>query len=149
MHTTRLISPAEVPLMAPAAKQFFEEFGLSGTFNKISFTVGWTSLVRHGGGFVIACFNESGGIDGAIGMAMNVDIATGDKICVEMFYYVTPSLRGHGLRLLGLAEEEAVRHRCKRIWMIHLENERAEGMKKIYERKGFALKEHLYMKELQ
>jgi GNAT superfamily N-acetyltransferase len=142
------VQPEDVARLVPAARSFFEECKLPGEFNRDTFVLGWMRLLKQDAGLIFA-LEENSKILGAVGAVINLDLNTGDRIAVEMFYYVLPETRGHALRLLGILEDAARGRGCKRCWMLHLEDGRAERMQKFYERRGYALKEHLYMKELR
>lgn len=142
------IEPHDVPSLVHGAKMFFDEFNLPGEFNKESFILSWQKLLRMESGIILALCKPDGKVMAAIGSVVNFDFNTGEKIAVEMFYYALPDARGKALRLLPAIEEAAKGRGCKRNWMLCLENERADGMKKFYERGGYVPKERLFMKEL-
>lgn len=142
------IEAHDVPALAPLGQRFFDEFNLPGQFSKEKFVLGWQRLIRSGSGVVLALTTPDGRILATIGCAVSDDLNTGDRMAVEMFFYALPEARGHSIKLLPAMEEAARGRGCKRIWMIHLENDRSEGMKKLYERKGYRPQEHLYTKEL-
>jgi GNAT superfamily N-acetyltransferase len=145
----RQVEPVDVAGMVPAARSFFRENQLPGEFNAETFTLGWMGLIKAGCGFAFTLVDERGDIKGGIGAVVNTDLNTGDKIAVEMFYYAMPEVRGNGLRLLPIIEDAARARGCKRFWMIHLEDGRSERMERFYGKRGYELKEHLYMKDLR
>jgi GNAT superfamily N-acetyltransferase len=142
------IEPHDVPSLVAGGKLFFDEFKLPGEFNKESFVINWQRLIRSESGIVLALVDPIGKVHGAIGSVVNLDLNTGDRIAVEMFYYAFPTARGKASNLLKAMEEAARGRGCKRVWMICLENDRVEGMVKFYERGGYVPKERLFMKEL-
>lgn len=68
------------------------------------------------------------------------------KMAIELGWYVDPALRGEGIgrQLIDLFEEWAKMKNCDLITMISIDDEVGE----YYKKRGYALYERTYMKEL-
>lgn len=145
--TIRLLQPNEVPNLVPLGELFFAEARQGGKWNPQHFVVSWTRGIQSGL-FYCVVLEEGDRLIGAFGGVVSACTNTGDLIAAETFYYALPEARGKALGLFSAFEEEARRRGVKRIWMIHLEHLNPERMARWYERKGYSLKERLYMKDL-
>ena len=140
----RLISAAEVPLLLPQAREFFKEGQIQGTLNEPHFIQALTQQMQAGRMFVLA---EGSPFRGAISGAMFEDLATGEPCCMEYFWYVDRNERGTlGVRLLASFEEQAVLRGARRILMMHHVSEQTEKFKHIYERRGYTLREQVFVR---
>ncbi len=144
----RNLTASDVPAMIPLGIAFFEYAKLPGVFNVGRFSDVWTKLLESGSGLVVGYFDPSGVLRGGAGIYVTPDSLTTDTIAYEAFFYIDPAHRGRGVALLHQLETEARNAGAKRLWMVHLENEHANAMQRYYERQGFTLREHLYMKVL-
>ena len=72
------------------------------------------------------------------------------QVAQELWWWLTPSARGSGLgkAMLKAMELWAKNKNAKALFMIALENERVEAMKKVYGRAGFRPLERTFIKEL-
>lgn len=140
----RLISPAEVPLLIPQARAFFKEGNIQGTLNEPHFIQTLTAQMLTGRMFVFA---EGSPFRGAIGATMFEDLATGETCCLEYFFYVDVHERGSlGIRLLAAFEEHAFCRGAVRLMMMHHVTEKSEKFKHFYERRGYTLREQVFVK---
>lgn len=140
----RLITPAEVPLLLPQAREFFREGQIQGNLNEPHFIQALTQQMQVDRMFVLA---EGSPFRGAIAGAMFEDLATGELCCMEYFWYVDRHERGTlGVRLLAAFEEHALCRGARRILMMHHVNEQTEKFKHIYERRGYVLLEQVYVR---
>jgi GNAT superfamily N-acetyltransferase len=143
----RLVAPVDVPRLVPLGELFFGEARQGGKWNPAHFMKAWVDGIS-GGYFFCLVQEEAGKIIAAFGGVITPCTNTGELIAAETFYYALPEARGRAIGLFKAFEEEAKRRGAKRVWMIHLEHLNGERMAKWYQRKGYSLKERLYMKEL-
>lgn len=137
----------EVPVMLEGARQFFAEGKLHGEFNPESFITGWRQFLDVNIGILIGAF-EGEKFCGAIGGSVFPDFPTGDLVASEFFWYCLPETRGAGLRLFKAFERKAKERNAKRIIMVHLANLNSGEMGRLFERFGYALCEHVYIKKI-
>lgn len=143
----RAIESYEVPLLVPQAREFFKEAPIAGAFNEGHFVAQLEQHVKDKRALVLAA-----GVPfrGAIGGILFQDLATGESCCMEYFWYVAKEERGSlGIRLLDEFERRIKALAVKRIMMMHLVSPRSDKFQDIYERRGYALKERVFVKELQ
>lgn len=147
MSEIRLLTAAEVPLLLPLAREFFAEGNLHGKLNEAHFV----NVLRHhigsGSGFVFAAGTP---VRGTISGVMFNDMATAEPCCMEFFWYVRACERGAvGIKLLDAWEREAFSRGAVRIMMAHLDTPKTQGIERLYERRGFRVREKIFMKEPQ
>lgn len=135
--------------MVPLGIAFFSEAKLPGTFNPERFAYHWTSVLDSGSGLVAGYFDDSGTLRGGAGVYLVPDVFTTDTVAYEAFFYIEPAFRGSGTALLSTLEQEAASKGADRLWMIHLNDDKASIMKRYYQRRGFELREFLYLKQLK
>lgn len=87
---------------------------------------------------------RDGCITGMIGVAAYVHPWAGEYVAGEVFWWVDPAERGHGVRLLKRAEEWMDAKGCTRAQMV-APNERVA---KVYERLGYVKLEECWQKDL-
>lgn len=146
----RPLLPTEVSLCLPGGEAFFAEAKLPGKFSPSEFVGRMTSLIESGAGIIIGAFAQSGEIQGAIAGVAYDDIYTGDRVAVEMFWFMLPEARGGvgAFRLLHAFEKWARSGGCKRCAMIHLLAINSEPLQAIYQRMGYRPVETNYLKDL-
>jgi GNAT superfamily N-acetyltransferase len=89
--------------------------------------------------------SEAGGaVTGMIGVIATFHPMSGDSVMSEMFWYVTPVARGHGVRLLKAAEAWAKSHDIKQAIMISP----TKKVSAFYRRVGYSKLEEQYVKAL-
>lgn len=151
MSDIRSLPAHELPLLLPLARQFHESL-LHGNLNhaplnEAHFLKVLNTHVSGGTGFVLVAGSP---IRGMICGIMFEDMSTAEPCCTEFFWYVDKNERGSiGLRLLDALEREACSRGAVRIMMAHLASEGTEKFGRIYERKGFALKEQIFVKQIE
>jgi GNAT superfamily N-acetyltransferase len=146
MSEIRALQFYEVPLLLPQAREFFKEGGICGELNDAHFTATLTKSLEARQAIVLV---SGAPFRGAIAGVMFQDLATADWCCMEYFWYVAKEERGTlGLRLLDAFEKEAKSRGAVRIVMMHLENERAGKMQQLYERRGYKLREQIFVREV-
>jgi hypothetical protein len=142
----RLIRPEEVVLLLPQARQFFREGQIDGALNEAHFVGQLTSLMRAGTMFVLA---DGAPFRGAIAGAVVNDLATGELVGTEYFWYVAREERGSlGVRLLAEFEREAKARGAVRVLMMHHVTPASAKFDHIYGRRGYRLREQLFVKAL-
>ena len=142
----------EVPVedMDKAAElgtKFFQEAGLPGTLNPELFKKNWTYLIASGTGKMFGLYEE-GVFVGAIGVIISPDLNDGELVASEAFWFIHPSKRGGGLKLLLHFLSYAKEIGCVRVIMVHLFNQNREQLSKLYTKLGFAPVEVHYVKTL-
>jgi GNAT superfamily N-acetyltransferase len=135
-------------LMLPGAREFFATGQLQGSLNEEHYVETLSNYTKMGVGFVLARV-EDGVLHGALGAAIHPDYATGDLTAVEFFLFVLEKYRGFlGIKLMNAYEQEAKRRGAKRTYLMHMLTEGSCNLAPLYERKGYKLVEHVYVKEL-
>jgi GNAT superfamily N-acetyltransferase len=141
----------EIPLLLPLARQFHDSL-LHGMLNHAPLNEAHflKVLERHltvGTGFVLVAGSP---IRGMISGMMFEDMSTGELCCMEFFWFVDPNERGSiGIRLLDALEEEARKRGAVRVLMAHLASEKTAKFAKLYERRGYELKEQIFYKGIE
>lgn len=107
----------------------------------------YAEMVRNGSATLFVLENN-GEMIGGLGCVKNRDVNDGALIAVELYWFVHPDHRGHGLKLLNHFESWATAQKCKRVLMMHLSDSMPETLRSLYERMGFVEVERTYMKEL-
>jgi GNAT superfamily N-acetyltransferase len=103
-----------------------------------------TTHLTSGNGFVLVAGEP---IRGMISGIMFEDMSTGELCCMEFFWFVDPNERGSiGIRLLDALESEARKRGAVRVLMAHLASEKTAKFEKLYERRGYELKEQVFYK---
>jgi GNAT superfamily N-acetyltransferase len=88
--------------------------------------------------------DDNGTLTGMIGLFIYNHPISGLATATEMFWWVEPTHRGHGLRLLNLATAWAITHGAHELQMIAPSPEVAQ----LYERLGYSLVETSYARNL-
>lgn len=134
---------------------FFQEAGLPGEFSPDLFVDRVGRLVSEGVATVIGSFPDRpqgpSEIRGALAAVAYDDLFTGDKIAVELWWFVLPAHRG-GRSAIGLlkAYEQWARDRgCRRCNMIHLESLQPEKIGRLYSSMGYSKVETAWSKSLK
>lgn len=115
-----------------------------GKFNPDICLRNWKTLVERGLGVVFIV----GDVDGFLAAVKTPDINTGELKAVELGWYVKPSKRGIGLKLLRTYIEWAKESGCKAVGVTHMQDVMPQVVKRIYERMGFIHTESSYLMEL-
>lgn len=142
------LTETELPELARLGKLFYREGALPGKFVPEQFIATWRKFFELGFGVVFGLRIE-GELMGALGAAVLPDPNDGELVGSEMFWWVAPEARGHGMGLLNAYETWAVNEMgAKRIGMVHLLSLAPEKMGKLYERRGYKATEVHYVKEI-
>ena len=153
----RELTSADLPKLMDGAATFYEEGKMPGPFCPETFVHSWTGLltpIQKADGNVappvglMLGVEDQGEILGAIAGTIWPDLNTRKVHATELFWFVKPGHRGHGVRLL-LEFEKAARERgADRIWMVHLIDLNDAEMANLYARLGYRLVEKVYWKDL-
>lgn len=101
------------------------------------------ALIEQPHGLVLV--SEDGGeVTGMIGVIATFHPMSGEKVMSEMFWYVTPDKRGHGVRLLFAAEKWAKHHGIAKSIMISP----TKKVSSLYRRLGYSKLEEQFVKAI-
>lgn len=151
MTDIRALAVHEIPTLLPLARQFHESL-LCGNLNnepldEQHFQAVLRNHLTNDSGFVLVAGSP---IRGMICGIMFDDMSTAARCCMEFFWYVDQAERGSlGIRLLNALEAEAESRGAVRVLMAHLASEGLEKFTRVYERRGYALKEQVFVKPLK
>ena len=143
----RALAPHEVHFCVEGGKAFFAEGKIPGGFVPEVFVRHWQETIDMGGGVIMAAFDGEE-FTGALGAVKCPNPFNGKLMAVEMFWFVLPGKRGHGLRLLDAFENWAEQIGVQMVAMIHLEALSPATLEKLYVRRGYKLVERNYIKEI-
>lgn len=146
MFDIRLLTAPEVPLLLPLAREFFSEGNLPGKLNELHSVSVLRTHIEKGTGFALAAGFP---IRGMISGIMFQDMATAEFCCMEFFWYVSQEERGSlGVRLLSAWEDQAIKMGAVRLLMAHLHSPETEKFTKMYDRRGYRMREQIFVKEV-
>lgn len=137
----------DLDYMGRVGAHFYAEGNLPGRCVPEVFAKTWMNLREMGLGTIWMLLRD-GEIVGALGGVVTADPNDGVLTGSEMFWWVQPECRGHGLRLLMQFEEWARGRGAKRLAMVHLLSLMPEKVGKLYERMGYTAVEVNYHKQL-
>lgn len=144
----RKVSISEIGVMVEAAQMFFDEGNIPGGFKPEVFHRTIEGMMTSGNGVVFGLFGPDGGFQGALAAVKYSDMFNGDRLAVEIAWYVMPQFRGRGIALLTAFEDWARAEKCARMQMIHLQALQPEKLKAFYEHVGYRHFESGYLKIL-
>ena len=149
MGGIRNIERHELTMLLPGARMFRSEANLPGNFNAESFIGTLVELIDGGNWFCMIAEGDGGDIEGAIAGLVHPDPMSGDRVCMEMFWFVRPEHRQGktGLQLLDAWENEARARECKRMIMVRIVGLNDEALDKLYVRRGYKEFERSYIKD--
>lgn len=133
--------------MTPLAHIFYEEAKLPGDVDSVIFEGSWANLIKLNLGVVIAKFSGDR-LLGALGAVVWNDLCNGKLRSTEAFWFMHPSYRKHGVRLLFEYEKWCIQKGVHLIGMIHLAGRNADALAKLYQRRGYRKLETVWIKEL-
>lgn len=136
----------------PVVMAFMKQFEQASAFVKgsVDYAVKkYTRMMGEGRAAILLLLDGRGWMQGALGFIVSTEIHSGDPIAIETFWYVAPQYRGRGTSLIGEYEKLACLMGCRKIAIAHLADSYPEKLEKLYTRKGFALIEKMYVKELE
>jgi GNAT superfamily N-acetyltransferase len=85
---------------------------------------------------------------GAIGAFETTNTATGDRVLQQVFWYVYPEYRKHGIKLLEALEAQAKHMGAKAVIMSLMMHKTSAHMGRFYKMRGYKKIEEQYMKEV-
>lgn len=88
-------------------------------------------------------------IIGGLGYIISGDLHFKRKMAIETFWYVDPSHRGGGIRLLVAFENLATERGCDYVAMVHMVDSHPDSLEKLYLHRDYKLAEKHYMKEIK
>lgn len=144
----RELTPNDLEKASELGSKFWEEGHLPGEFKREVFVKNWETLFTIGMGTILGLFGDDGEPVGYLGLIFAPDLNSGDVTATEAFWYVDPTKRGNGLKLLKAMEELAIKKGCKRLTMVHLNNLHPEQLGNLYRRWGYTPVETHYIKTL-
>lgn len=95
---------------------------------------------------IAAVLRDDGDFAGCFLASIGPNILTGHLVCAEIFFWVEPSHRGHGGRLLSYVTRWARGKGCSSLVLSAPEG--AERASRLFMRLGFMPAEHWFRKEL-
>jgi len=133
---SNILDSSEISKLIPLAMEFIAESGEDIPFNAEHFKATWETLLASKAGHIIKC-EKNGEIVGALGFLVYHDILSGELKASETFWFMKPSYRGSGVKLLEEFEYTAKNMGVKRIMMAHLKNLMPEKIKSVYLSRGY------------
>jgi len=98
----------------------------------------WASLMGHGAGLLVAEM-DAGGIVGAAGLTLTVQVGTAQPVAHLQWWYVVPVARPHaGLALLAAAEQWARQRGARALYAAVPDSARAGAMLRWFRQRGYA-----------
>lgn len=141
------LSVDRLPEIARLGAQFQAEGSLPGAFVPEAFVAAWENLIEQDIGVIFA-LEKNGVVVGGLGAVVFPDPNDGAFVATEMFWFVSKTDRGHGMKLLPVFEEWAKLRDARRVVMVHLENLFPDALRRIYTARGYRPIETHYLKEL-
>lgn len=145
--TIRLCSEKDLEKVYEVGASFFNEAKLPGKPVKPVFLETWKTFLSTGVGGILLLERDASVI-GVLGFLRYPDPNDGELVVSETFWYVSPTARGHGIKLLNKFEELAKAIGAKRIMMAHMLSLMPEEISHLYVRKGYRPLETNYIKEI-
>lgn len=146
MSELRLLMPEEVPLVLPLAREFFATGEIPGKLNEVHFVNLFRKQLAEGNAFIIAAGIP---LRGMIAGFVHQDPFDGQLVCGELWWFVRKEERGSlGLRLFNAWEAEAKSRGAVRFQMAHLTGSKTDSLDRLFERKGYIMKEKIFVKEV-
>jgi GNAT superfamily N-acetyltransferase len=146
-----MIRPAEerdVPFLVAMGRDFYEASGYAGLapYDGASAAAHVRFLMAHG---LLLVAEDAGQVVGAIGAAIApFPFNQAHTLAAELFWWLDPQHRGHGPALVDAFEAAAREKGCSATAMMALEAQRPEMVGRLYERRGYRLVEHSYLRGL-
>jgi len=130
--------------LLPMGRRFFDLSPEHGAFSDEAFMTYWISRYTTSSGTLLVD-EVNGEFKGAIGLISYNEMCTGELSVSEVCWY---SEGKNGIKLLTCAIDLAKDAGAKIFYLQHINDERVERMKKVYEHFGFKLEYLRYVKEL-
>lgn len=108
----------------------------------------WQAFYRAGVGtvFVLEIDYQPVGMLGAIAASSP---HTPDKNATEMFWFVLPNFRGHGILLIEAFEKWAKECGCKYMALCYMESSMPEKLQAVYKRRKYKIAEVSWIREVE
>lgn len=147
--TIRMLGADEVDRALPLALEFQKASGLLTGDKEAqeSWNDVWVATIESGTGGIIA-YEVDGEVAGVMCFHIGISPLDGVYQLSEVMWYLQETHRGEGMLLLTAAEELARAQGCKRVFMGHLADAKADRLGKIFKRRGFRPTEIYYLKDL-
>ena len=145
--TAAFAAHSDLAGVAAMGPDFWREGNLPGGFNPDVFVRTWSALIDLGFGRVLV-LKRGAQVVGALGFFIVSDPNDGAKVMQEAFWFVHPSARGAGLRLLLKYEEAARELGAKRISMAHINGLMDGKLAKLFEKRGYRAVETHYWRTI-
>ena len=144
-----LLKAYEVSLTRDICLTFFAESQIKGAPDWQYFSQRIAEMIGLDIGVMFAYLKDNE-VVGIICALIYPDLFTGDKVCMETFWYVYPEYRQSpiGIKLLCALENYAAEKDCKRFYVGNLKAVNDEKMHRLYERLHFKEVETHYLKVL-
>lgn len=109
-----------------------------------------SGLIKSDRNQSIILVDEEQDFRGFIAATKTPFLVTGAMVANEMFWYVKPEYRGTrvGLTLMDAFEFWAKRVGCTHCQLTTSQTEYADKLNKLYQRRGYHIAEHVYLKEI-
>lgn len=128
-------------------QSFYAEGNLPGQFIPDIARSSWEQLYQQERGQIFSLYYDEEPV-GTLGCVVYPDPYDGELVAAEMFWWVMPAARGHGLRLLSAYESYCASRNVKRNSMIHLTSKEATPLSRLYERRGYKNTETFYWRTM-
>lgn len=149
MITFGKITVETLPEVREIGEAFTKSVNYPGGFSYEAFRTTWEAALQYDLG-AIFCARDEGRVVGLFGANFITDPFSGKFTASEAFWFVVPEARNSSiaLRLFRMFEDESKLRGCQRSLMIHLHGEFSEALRGFYERRGYAVIETIYGKQL-
>ena len=146
--TIRLLKADEVGEVLPLALAFHQESGIAGAQDiEENWEEVWSALIETETGGILG-YEIDGKLVGAMCFLLGISPLDGILQMTEAMWYVLKPHRGEGMVLLEAAELLGRTLGCKRLFMAHLADTKADRLGKVFNRRGFTSTETYYVKEI-
>lgn len=143
----RDVTVMELSTAVKLGHEFWAEGALPGKLVSEVWIRNWTGLIRSGTGKIFGLYVD-GKLVGCLGAIFSKDLNDDQLVATEAFWFVGEKFRGQGIKLLLSFHAEAQQRGVSRILMMHLFNQNAEQVAKLYTRLGFKAVETHFVKSL-
>lgn len=144
----RIADLADISALEPLAGEFYASSKFLTGFNIEVFRSNWRNFIAGGKGVILLLEDSKHLIIGALGGLAYNDPCSGALLATELFWFVSPAARGHGVKLLRAFEEWAHGLGCESVQMVHLMDSMPQKLGRFYARAGYEAMEIRYTKAL-
>lgn len=142
------VQPWELKQVLPVVRSFFDEGQFPGTWKDEHWLNFWHGIITAKLGCMF--IGPAGGreVHGALAAFCTPSHVNGDLCAQEVFWYVLPEHRGGrlALQLFNAFEKWAAEQGARTITVGHLAAINPDQMRRFYEKRGYHLLEHHYLK---